>query len=85
MHLNAWDRTKRTYKNLLFKIYRYPYVCNGSNTRLVLPTELVFARFRGLQFSLFCSAKQTIFHSENFFNKFPKNYKIPLALKECYE
>ncbi len=22
---------------------------------------------------------------ENFFNKFPKNYKIPLALKECYE
>lgn len=22
---------------------------------------------------------------EIFFNKFPKNYKIPLALKECYE
>ena len=22
---------------------------------------------------------------ENFFNKFPKNYKKPLALKECYE
>lgn len=74
-----------------YDIFLHFYVTDGSCGNVVgylvhAPTESHDYPYRKplncMRFSKTGTARNGL---ENFFYKFPKNYKIPLALKECYE